>query len=86
MTRKIHNLLRKACFVKCRNPCHHERGYTLKHHKNAALIQVYFDSFELLDEAEKVLQSQGIKVEKSLPDQSQGCFLSIQLNQEPSPC
>jgi len=86
MTRKIHNLLRKACFVKCRNPCHHERGYTLKHHKNAALIQVYFDSFELLDEAEKVLQFQGIKVEKSLPHKSQGCFLSIQLNQEPSSC
>ncbi|MEG4007746.1 hypothetical protein QUA41_17815 [Microcoleus sp. Pol11C1] len=84
MTRKIHNLLRKARFVKCRNPCHHERGYTLKHHKNAALIQVYFDSFELLDEADRVLQSQGIKGVKSLPDKAEGCFLSILLNQEPS--
>jgi hypothetical protein len=86
MTRKIHNLLRKACFVKCRNPCHHERGYTLKHHKNAALIQVYLDSFELLDGAEKVLQSQGIKVEKSLPHKSQGSCLSIELNQESQQC
>lgn len=78
MTRKIHNFLRKARFVKCRNPYHHERGYTLKHHKNAALIQVYFDSFELLDEADRVLQNQGIKGVKSLPHKSQGCFLSIQ--------
>jgi hypothetical protein len=85
MTRKIYNFLRKACFVKCRNPCHHERGYTLKHHKNTARIQVYFNSFELLDEADQVLQAQGIKVVKSLPHQSQGCFLSIELNQEPSP-
>jgi hypothetical protein len=86
MTRKIHNLLRKACFVKCRNPCHHERGYTLKHHKNAAVIQVYFDSFELLDEGEQLLQTQGIKVVKSLPHKSQGCFLSIELNQESLSC
>jgi len=86
MTRKIHNLLRKACFVKCRNPCHHERGYTLKHHKNAALIQVYFDSFELLNEADQFLQNQGIKGIKSCPQKAQGCFISIQLNQESSPC
>lgn len=80
MTRKIHNLLRKACFVKCRNPCHHERGYSLKHHKNEALIQVYFNSFELLDEADQVLRTQGIKVVKSLPHQSKGCFISVELN------
>lgn len=54
MTRNINHCLRKAGFVKCRNPHHHERGYTLKHHKNAARIQVYFNSFELLDEADKV--------------------------------
>ena len=82
MIRNIHQCLKKACFVRCRNPCHHERGYTLKHHKNVALIQVYFNSFELLDEADRVLHTQGIRVVKSLPHQSQGCFLSIELNQE----
>lgn len=85
MTRKIHNLLRKAGLVKCRNPAHHERGYTLKHHKNVALIQVYFNSFEVLDEADQVLSNQGIKAVKTLPHKSQGCFLSIELNQEPQP-
>ncbi|MEG3920735.1 hypothetical protein QUA07_16595 [Microcoleus sp. T3_A4] len=83
MTRKIHNLLRKACFVKCRNPCHHERGYTLKHHKNAALIQVYFNSFELLDEADQVLKTQGMNGVKALSHKAEGCFLSIELNPEP---
>ena len=83
MTRKIHNLLRKSGFVKCRNPCHHERGYTLKHHKNAALIQVYFNSFALLDEAEKVIvKTQGMNGIKALPHKAEGCFLSIDLNQE----
>jgi hypothetical protein len=82
MTRNIHKFLRTACFVKCRNPAHHERGYTLKHHKNEALIQVFFNSFELLDEADQVLRTQGIKVVKSLHHQTQGCFLSIELNQE----
>ncbi|MEG4242962.1 hypothetical protein [Microcoleus sp. AT9b-C3] len=86
MTRKIHNLLRKAGFVKCRNPCHHERGYTLKHHKNAALIQVYFNSFELLDEADQVLRTQGMNGVKSLPHKAEGCFLSIELNQESPQC
>jgi hypothetical protein len=85
MIRKIHNFLRKASFVKCRNPRHHERGYTLKHHKNTACIQVFFNSFELLDEADRVLRTRGIKAVKSLPHQSQGCFLSIELNQEPLP-
>jgi len=82
MTRKIHPFLRKACFVKCRNPCHHERGYTLKHHKSEALIQVFFNSFELLDEADGVLNARGIKAVKSLPHPSKGCFLSVELNQE----
>ena len=86
MTRNIHQFLRKACFVKCRNPCHHERGYTLKHHKNEALIQVFFNSFELLDEADRVLNARGIKALKSLPQQSKGCFLSIELNQESPQC
>lgn len=85
MTGQIHNCLRKAGFVKCRNPCHNERGYTLKHHKSAALIQVYFESFELLDEADRVLSNQGIKAVKTLPNQAKGCFLSIQLNPESQP-
>ena len=80
MTIKVHNLFRKACFVRCRNPCHHERGYSLKHHKNEAFLQVFFNSFELLDEVDRVLRTQGIKVVKSLPHQSKGCFLSIELN------
>jgi hypothetical protein len=83
MTANIHQYLRRACFVKCRNPARHERGYALKHHKNDALIQVFFNSFELLDEADRVLRTQGIKVIKSLPHQSKGCFLSVELNQEP---
>lgn len=86
MTRNIHQVLKTARFVRCRNPAHHERGYSLKHHKNAALIQVYFNSFELLDEAAQVLQAQAIKAIKSLPHHSRGCFLSIELNQEPQQC
>ena len=80
MIRNIHQWLRKACFMRCRNPSHHQRGYSLKHHKNAAIIQVFFNSFELLDEADQVLRTQGIKAVKSLPYQSQGCFLRIELN------
>jgi hypothetical protein len=83
MTKNIHQCLITACFARCPNPSHHERGYTLKHHKNEALIQVYFDSFEFLDEADQVLRTQGIKVVKSLPHKSKGCFLSVELNQEP---
>ena len=82
MTRKIHQFLRKAGFVRCRNPWHHQRGYSLKHHKNEALIQVFFNSFELLDEADQVLRTQGMNGVKSLPHQFKGCFLSIELNQE----
>lgn len=80
MTRNIHKFLKKADFVRCPHPHHHQRGYTLKHHKNAAIIQVFFNSFELLDEADQVLRTQGIKAVKSLPYQSQGCFLRIELN------
>jgi hypothetical protein len=82
MTRNIHKFLKKADFVRCPHPHHHPRGYTLKHHKNAVLIQVYFNSFELLDEADKVLTAEGIKVVKTLPHQSKGCFLIVGLNQE----
>ncbi|MEG4912260.1 hypothetical protein [Microcoleus sp. B7-D4] len=82
MTKKIHNLLRKACFVKCRNPCHHERGYALKHHKNEARIVIFFNSFALLDEADQVLRTQGMNGIKALPHKAEGCFLSIELNQE----
>jgi hypothetical protein len=83
MTRNIHQFLRTACFVRCRNPAHHERGYTLKHHKNEALIQVFFNSFELLNEAEQILSTQGIKAVKSVPHQSKGCFRAVELNQDP---
>jgi hypothetical protein len=86
MTRNIHQFVRTACFVKCRNPSHHERGYTLKHHKSEALIQVFLNSFELLDEADQVLRTQGMNGVKSLPHQSKGCFLSIELNQESQQC
>ena len=54
MIRNIHQWLRKACFVRYRNPSHHQRGYSLKHHKYKALIQVFFNSFELLNEVDKV--------------------------------
>jgi hypothetical protein len=86
MTRKIHQFLRKAGFVRCRNPHHHERGYSLKHHKLEGIIQVWFNSFELLDEADQVLRSQGMKGVKSLPHKSKGCFLSIELNQDSPQC
>lgn len=78
----IHKILKNADFVKSRHPHHHERGYTLKHHKLEGIIQVYLNSFEMLDEADKVLTAQSMKVVKSLPHPPQGCFLSIELNQE----
>ena len=83
MTKKIHHCLRKAGFVRCKLAHHQERGYALKHHKNASIIQVFFNSFELLDEADGVLNARGIKAVKSLPHPSKGCFLSVELNQEP---
>jgi hypothetical protein len=46
-------------------------------------IQVFFNSFELLNEAEQIFTEAGIKVAmKTLSHQSQGCFLIIELNQE----
>jgi hypothetical protein len=80
---KIHKFLNNAGFVKCPHPHYHERGYTLKHHKHQGMIQIFFNSFELLDEADKVLIAQSIKAVRSLPEQSKGCFLSVELNQEP---
>ncbi|MEG4119203.1 MULTISPECIES: hypothetical protein [unclassified Microcoleus] len=77
MTRNIHTFLRTACFVRCRHHSHHERGYTLKHHKLEGIIQVWFNSFELLDEAEKVLRTEGLELKITLADQSNGCFLSL---------
>jgi hypothetical protein len=86
MTIKIHKFLSNAGFVKCQHPHHHERGYTLKHHKHQGIIQLFFNSFELLYEADKVLIAQSIKAVKSLPYQSKGCFLSVELNQESQKC
>ncbi|MEG4801339.1 hypothetical protein QUB63_17805 [Microcoleus sp. ARI1-B5] len=77
MTRNIHTFLRTACFVRCRHPSHHERGYTLKHHKLEGILQVWFNSFELLDEAEKVLRTEGLELKITLAYQSNGCFLSL---------
>lgn len=83
MTNKIHKTLKVAGFVRCRKPHHSERGYALKYHKMTQIIQVFFNSFELLNEAEQIFTIEGFKVAmKTLSHQSQGCFLIIELNQE----
>lgn len=83
MTKKIHNCLRQAGFVRCKLAHHHERGYALKHHKNEARIVIFFNSFALLDEAEEIIvRTQGMNGVKALPHKAEGCFLSIELNQE----
>jgi len=83
MTNNIHKILKVAGFVKCRRPHHEERGYALKCHRMTHRIQVFFNSFELLNEAEQIFTKEGFKVAmKTLSHQSQGCFLIIELNQE----
>ena len=77
MTRKIHNILKKAGFVNCKNPAHHERGYKLKNHKGFSVIYVFFNSYELLEEAHLLLESHGIANDKKT---TQGCLLQIKTN------
>ena len=70
--------------MRCKLAHHHDRGYALKHHKNEAIIVIFFNSFALLDEAEKIIvRTQGMNGVKALPHNAEGCFLSIELNPEP---
>ena len=83
MINNIHKIFKVAGFVRCRKPHHEERGYALKYHKMTQMIQVFFNSFELLNDAEQILITEGFKVVlKTLSHQSKGCFLIIELNQE----
>ena len=83
MLNNIHKLLKVAGIVRCRRPHHEERGYALKCHKMTETIQVFFNSFELLNEVEQILSKEGFKVVlKTFSHQFQGYFLIIELNQE----
>lgn len=80
-TQHIHQQLQSFGFVKCTNPAHNSRGYNLKHQKAIAQIDIFFNSFELLDEATQILKAQGVKVKQCWRDIADGCWLSIEQNQ-----
>lgn len=77
-TQHIHQQLKSFGFIKCSNPAHNSRGYVLKHQRAIARIDIYFNSFELLEEATKILESQGVKVKQCRRDIEDGCWLSIE--------
>ena len=78
-THKVHKLLQQFGLIKCKNPAHNERGYSLKHQKIIARIDVFFNSFELLDEVVQHLTNQEIKIKQQCRrDLEDGCWLSIE--------
>lgn len=78
ITRRINQALESRGFVRVVRPHHHDRGYTLKHHKqpNYHVINIFFNSSLLMEEAQKILKEKGIE---SSSHHFIGVFLQIEV-------